>query len=168
MFYTVTLVLALFLTQATHALPQAPASGSPAHSWIPSSTPSASSLPPPTITARATFDTTFDNRAGSMNNVACSNGVNGLSSRFPTFGSLPSFPFIGGAFDVAFNSTNCGGCWSLTNPTTGTTINLIAIDSAGSGFNIAKEAFEKLTKGQIGAGAVDVVAHKVSPSVCGL
>ncbi|KAH9975957.1 hypothetical protein BGW80DRAFT_1295522, partial [Lactifluus volemus] len=109
MFYTVTLVLALFLTQATHALPQAPASGSPAHSWVPSSTPSASSLPPPTITARATFDTTFDNRAGSMNNVACSNGVNGLASRFPTFGSLPSFPFIGGAFDVAFNSTNCGG-----------------------------------------------------------
>jgi Cerato-platanin len=88
-----------------------------------------------------------------MNNVACSNGVNGLASRFPTFGSVPSFPFIGGAFDVVFNSTNCGGCWSLTNPTTGTTINLATIDTAGPGFNIAKEAFEELTNGQIGAGA---------------
>ncbi|KAH9971230.1 Cerato-platanin [Lactifluus volemus] len=124
--------------------------------------------PPPAITARVTFDTTFDNRDGSMNNVACSNGVNGLASRFPTFGSVPSFPFIGGAFDVVFNSTNCGGCWSLTNPTTGTTINLVAIDTAGAGFNIAKEAFEVLTNGQIGAGAIDVVAHKVSPSVCEL
>jgi Cerato-platanin len=103
-----------------------------------------------------------------MNSVACSNGANGLESRFPTFGSLPSFPYIGGAFDVVWNSTNCGGCWSLTNPTTGVMINLTAIDAAGSGFNIAEEAFEKLTNNQTAAGSVDVVAYKVSPSVCGL
>ena len=59
---------------------------------------------------RATYDTTFDNKAGSLHSVACSNGPNGLSSRFPTFGDISNFPFIGGAFDVAWNSPNCGGC----------------------------------------------------------
>ncbi|KAH8997423.1 Cerato-platanin [Lactarius akahatsu] len=117
---------------------------------------------------RATFDTTFDNKAGSLNGVACSNGANGLAARFPTFGDVPSFPFIGGAFDVAWNSPNCGSCWALTNPATGMTINITAVDTAGAGFNIAKAAFDKLAGGQSGLGAVDVVANKVSPSVCGL
>ncbi|KAF8273024.1 Cerato-platanin, partial [Lactarius quietus] len=117
---------------------------------------------------RATYDITFDNKAGSLNGVACSNGPNGLASRFPTFGDIPSFPFIGGAFDVAWNSPNCGACWALTNPATGVTINITAVDTAGAGFNIAKEAFDKLAGGQSGLGAVDVVANKVSPSVCGL
>ena len=117
---------------------------------------------------RATFDTTFDNRDGSLNNVACSNGPNGLASRFPTFGDIPNFPFIGGVFDVVWKSPNCGGCWNVTNPTTGVSIQITAIDTAGAGFNIAQEAFEKLNGGQIGQGVVDVVANKVAPSVCGL
>jgi hypothetical protein len=103
-----------------------------------------------------------------MNNVACSNGANGLAARFPTFGDVPTFPFIGGAFDVVWNSPNCGSCWTLTNPATGTSINLVAVDAAGSGFNIAQEAFVQLNGGQVGQGTLDVVATKVSPSVCGL
>jgi len=117
---------------------------------------------------RATYDATFNNRAGSLNNVACSNGPNGLASRFPTFGDIPNIPFIGGAFDVVWNSPNCGGCWNITNPTTGVSIQITAIDTAGAGFNIAQEAFEKLNGGQIGQGVVDVVASKVAASVCGL
>ena len=125
--------------------------------------------PPPTSpTLRATFDTTYDNKSGSMNNVACSNGANGLSARFPTFGDVPSFPFIGGAFDVVWNSPNCGSCWTLTNAATGTSINFVAVDATGSGFNIAQEAFVQLNGGQIGQGTVDVIATKVAPSVCGL
>jgi len=111
---------------------------------------------------------TYDNKSGSMNNVACSNGANGLTARFPTFGDVPSFPFIGGAFDVVWNSPNCGSCWTLTNAATGTSINFVAIDAAGSGFNIAQEAFVQLNGGQVGQGVVDVFATKVSPSVCGL
>jgi len=148
MFYYTTLVLALFFTQAVRAIPQVP--------------------PPSTITARVTFDRTYDNPSGSMNGVACSSGANGLALRFPTFGNLPSFPYIGGAFDVVWNSTNCGGCWSLTNPTTGVNINLAAIDAASPGFNIAEEAFAKLTNNQIDAGSIEVVAYRISPSVCGL
>jgi hypothetical protein len=125
--------------------------------------------PPKTpSTFRTTFDTTFDNKAGSLNNVACSNGANGLVARFPTFGDIPKFPFIGGAFDVVWNSPNCGSCWNLTNAATGTSINIVAVDTAGSGFNIAQEAFVQLNGGQIGQGTVDVVASKVSPSICGL
>jgi Cerato-platanin len=145
---------ALFFTLAARALPQAP-----------NQTPFCSSAPSP---LRATYDTTFDNPSGSMNGVACSNGANGLAAQFPTFGDLPSFPFIGGAFDIAWNSPNCGACWSITNPATGVSIIITAIDTAGAGFNIAKEAFEKLTNGDIGSGAVTVVATQVSPSACGL
>jgi hypothetical protein len=115
-----------------------------------------------------TYDAAYDNKNSSLNSVACSNGANGLAARFPTFGDVPSFPFIGGAFDVVWNSPNCGGCWNLTNPATGATINITAIDAAAAGFNIAQEAFEKLTGGDVSKGAVDVVANKVSPSVCGL
>lgn len=122
----------------------------------------------PTTTLKATFDTTYDNKNGSLNSVACSNGANGLVGRFPTFGDVPSFPFIGGAFDIVWNSPNCGGCWSLTNAATGVSIHITAIDTAGAGFNIAQEAFVQLNGGQIGQGVVDVVATKVSPSVCGL
>jgi hypothetical protein len=103
-----------------------------------------------------------------MNNVACSNGANGLAARFPTFGDVPSFPFIGGALDVVWNSPNCGSCWNLTNAGTGNSINIVAIDTAGAGFNIAQEAFVQLNGGQVGQGVVDVFATKVSPSVCGL
>ena len=117
---------------------------------------------------RATYDATFDNKAGSLNSVACSNGPNGLVSRFPTFGDIPNFPFIGGAFDVVWNSPNCGGCWNITNPTTGVSIQMTAIDTAAGGFNIAQEAFEQLNGGQIGQGVIDVVANKVAASVCGL
>jgi Cerato-platanin len=117
---------------------------------------------------RATYDTTYDNKDGSLNGVACSNGPNGLAARFPTFGNVPSFPFIGGAFDIVWNSPNCGACWNLTNTATGVSISLTAVDSAGAGFNIAQKAFEKLNNGQIGQGVLDVIANKISPSYCGL
>ena len=132
----------------------------------PHSKPSSPNAPAPTL--RATFDTTYDNKNGSLNSVACSNGANGLVARFPTFGDVPTFPFIGGAFDVVWNSPNCGGCWSLTNPATSVSINFTAVDAAGVGFNIAQEAFVRLNGGEIGQGVIDVVASKVSPSVCGL
>ncbi|KAI0049293.1 hypothetical protein FA95DRAFT_1516282, partial [Auriscalpium vulgare] len=123
-----------------------------------------------TMTLSATYDTTFDNKAGSMNNVACSNGPNGLAARFPTFGDLPSFPNIGGAFAVAsWNSPNCGTCWNLMYPDTGKSINVLAIDVSGVGFNIAQQALDNLTNGQGTAkGKVQVVVQQVPSSACGL
>jgi hypothetical protein len=81
---------------------------------------------------KATFDQAFDNPSGSVNNVACSNGQNGLASKYPTFGDFPNFPYIGGAFDIVWNSTNCGSCWRITNVANGVTIYITAIDTAGA------------------------------------
>ncbi|RPD55670.1 Cerato-platanin [Lentinus tigrinus ALCF2SS1-7] len=94
------------------------------------------------------FDQTYDNPGGSLTTVACSNGPNGLISKgFTNFTSLPGFPNIGGSFAVeGFNSVNCGTCWALTF--NGTTINVLAIDVAPRGFNIALAAMNKLTNNQ--------------------
>ena len=144
---TISFALALFFTQVAHALPQPAA-------------------PTPTP-LRATFDTTFDNPTRSLNSVACSNGDNGLVSKFPTFSNIPNYPYIGGAFDVAWNSPNCGGCWSIANPANGATIYMTAVDTAGAGFNMGTTAFKALNGGQIGQGVLDVAATKVAPSYCG-
>ncbi|KAJ8489162.1 hypothetical protein ONZ45_g13688 [Pleurotus djamor] len=116
------------------------------------------------------FDQVYDNRAGSMTTVSCSDGVNGLITRFgfQTFGAVPSFPNIGGADVVpAFNSPNCGTCWALTF--NGTTVNVLAIDHAGSGFNIALAAMNTLTKGNaVQLGRINASAVQVNASACGL
>ena len=120
--------------------------------------------------ARVTFDATFDNPSGSLNNVACSNGDYGLVTlypQFPTFGDLPTYPYIGGAPGVGWNSPNCGGCWELTNVATSATIIMTAIDQSAT-YNIAKGAFEALNGGIIGQGVMDVVANPVPRSWCGL
>jgi hypothetical protein len=127
-----------------------------------------------TLATAVSYDETYDKSSGSLNSVACSNGEHGLIPRgFKTFGSLPNFPYIGGAEAVAgWNSPNCGTCWELTY-TNGqgkkTTINVLAIDHAKSGFNIALKAMNKLTNGEAKQlGRVDVVSKQVADSKCGL
>ena len=56
----------------------------------------------PSSTMRATYDTAYDNKSGSLNSVACSNGANGLMARFPTFGDIPS------SLSSGVLSTSCG------------------------------------------------------------
>ncbi|KAI9441656.1 hypothetical protein H4582DRAFT_1934041, partial [Lactarius indigo] len=72
---------------------------------------------------------------------------NGLVTRFPTFGSLPSFPGIGAAEAVGhWNSTLCGSCWELTF-----------------------EAMNILTNGKAQQlGAVNAQSKHVANSFCGL
>jgi len=147
--FPITFSLALILTHVAHALPHAE--------------PSTRST-----TMRATFDTMYDNASSSLNGVACSNGENGLVARFTTFGNITTFPFIGGAPGIAWNSLNCGACWNLTNAATGIWITMTAIDSFGSGFNLAQEAFVTLNDGQIGQGVMDVIAEEVDRDVCRL
>lgn len=133
-------------------------------------------LPSSALSATVTlaYDTTYDAAQGSLSTVACSDGPNGLLTRgFTTFGSLPSFPHIGAAVAVeGWNSLNCGTCWSLTytNSTGGTkSINVLAVDHAGAGFNIALAAMNELTNGQgVALGRVNVASSQVAASVCGL
>ncbi|TFK45625.1 Cerato-platanin-domain-containing protein [Heliocybe sulcata] len=115
------------------------------------------------------YDTTYDNSGQSLSTVACSDGPNGLMSKgYTTFGSLPDFPYIGGAAAVAsWDSPNCGTCWQLTY--NGKSINVLAVDHADSGFNIAEEAMNDLTDGQaVFLGRIDAVATQVDASQCGL
>ena len=117
---------------------------------------------------RAGYDTTYDNASGDMNTVSCSDGTAGLAARFPTFGSVPTFPNIGGASAIAgWGSTQCGSCWSLTY--NGAQIYVTAIDHADDGFNLSEEALNTLTDGQaVELGAVQVNAVQVDASFCGL
>ena len=117
---------------------------------------------------RASYDTTYDNRGQSMLTVACSDGANGLASRFPTFGSVPTFPNIGGAAAIAgWNSPQCGSCWRLTYQ--GRSITVTAIDHTDDGFNLSLQALNTLTNGRaVEFGAVDVQATQLARSACGL
>ena len=120
------------------------------------------------------FDPTYDNKAGSLDTVACSNGSNGVENLgFKTFGDLPNFPNIGGAPAITgFNSVNCGTCWNLTfvnSQGVSKSINILAIDVATPNFNIAEEAMNTLTNGQAEQlGRVPITAAQVSKTLCGL
>ncbi|KAG6917023.1 hypothetical protein DXG01_004149 [Tephrocybe rancida] len=123
-------------------------------------------LPTLALGVTLSFDRTYDNAAGSLLTVACSNGPNGLDPPFSTFGSIPKFPHIGGAAAVeGFGSANCGSCWGLTytNPKgVAKSINVTAIDHTDAGFNIAFAAMNELTGGQAEfLGRVDVTAVKI-------
>ena len=121
-------------------------------------------------TVTVSYDETYDNSAGSLTTVACSDGPNGLITKgFSSFGSLPQFPNIGGAAAIgSWNSDQCGTCWQLSY--NGKSINVLAIDHAEAGtWNIALAALNDLTNGQaIDIGRVEAVATLVDSSVCGL
>ncbi|EMD92796.1 hypothetical protein COCC4DRAFT_50890 [Bipolaris maydis ATCC 48331] len=114
------------------------------------------------------YDPGYDDASRSMDVVSCSDGSNGLASRFPTQGSLPRFPLIGGYQGIAgWNSPQCGTCYGLTY--NGKTIYVLAIDHTGAGFNIAQAAMNQLTNGQAAAlGRIDAQYQQVAVSNCGL
>lgn len=115
------------------------------------------------------YDTIYDDSGASLDTVACSDGPNGLIPKgYPTIGSLPSFPRVGGAAAVAgWNSAECGTCWQLTY--NNVSVNILAIDHADEGFNISEEAMNELTDGQaVFLGRVTATTVQVDASVCGL
>jgi hypothetical protein len=121
----------------------------------------------------ASYDTGYDDPKRSLSTVSCSDGPNGLLTRgFTTFGSLPKYPFVGGAPAVTgWNSPGCGTCWTLTYTNakgTAKSINLLAIDSS-SNYNMPTAAMNELTDGQaISFGRVPVTVVNEHPSVCGV
>ena len=127
------------------------------------------------VTESVSYDNTYDDASTSLSVVACSNGLYGLETQgYTTFGSLPDFPYIGGAYTVAgWDSPNCGTCYELTyyNPATetSTTIAVLAVDVALDGFNVSEEAMNALTGGlAVELGRVTVTSVEVDKSVCGL
>jgi hypothetical protein len=65
------------------------------------------------------------------------------------------------------NEQQCGTCWELSYK--GRTVNILAIDHAASGFNIALDAMNALTGGQaVKLGRIDATSKQVDKSKCGL
>ncbi|KKY37726.1 putative eliciting plant response protein [Diaporthe ampelina] len=116
------------------------------------------------------YDPGYDDASRSLTAVSCSDGTNGLITRYgyQTQGAIPQFPYVGGAAEIAgWNSASCGTCWQLSYG--GRTINVLAIDHAATGFNIAQAALNELTNGQAAAlGHVEATAVQVPASDCGL
>jgi Cerato-platanin len=128
---------------------------------------------PAARSALVQYDTVYDNRATSLNTVACSDGKNGMITKgYKTFGDLPSFPHIGAASAVeGYNSASCGSCWELsyTNDKTTTSIFVTAIDHAGEGFVITQMGLQHLGGQQaVNAGKINATATRVGGSLCGL
>ncbi|KAH7921312.1 Cerato-platanin [Leucogyrophana mollusca] len=122
------------------------------------------------------YDPIYDVGSTSLDEVACSDGANGLESDgYTNFQSIPNFPNIGGAPQITgWNSEYCGTCWMLSYTTKGktTSINITAVDvgdQAREGFNLSLEAMNKLTGGKAeDLGRVSVTATQVDASACGL
>jgi len=116
------------------------------------------------------YDTGYDDASRPLTSVSCSDGINGLITRFHWMkqGDIPDFPFIGGADAVAgYNSPACGTCWRLDY--SGRSIHVLAIDHAAAGFNIALEALNALTGGNaVQLGRVNATATQVATSLCGI
>ena len=114
---------------------------------------------------RLTYSLFYDQAGDSINNAACGDQ---LSSKWPTFGSIPTFPAIGGSYAVAnYASPNCGSCWLLQDQTTGVSVYFTAIDTAAVGFISSNETFFELggEAGEI-AGSIQVTATPVDESYC--
>ncbi|TGO87951.1 hypothetical protein BPOR_0193g00020 [Botrytis porri] len=124
-----------------------------------------------TLAIQVTYDPGYYNAARSLSAVSCSYGPNGLETRFPQYkvqGDLPTFARISGASTIAgWNSPNCGTCYTLTYQ--GVSINILAIDAAATGFNIAESALNTLTNGRaVELGNIDADWMLVTPEECGL
>ncbi|PQE29461.1 putative rot1 PRECURSOR protein [Rutstroemia sp. NJR-2017a WRK4] len=120
-----------------------------------------------TLTSAITvsYDTGYDDGSRSLAVVSCSDGSNGfLTKGYTTQASLPHFPYIGGASTIAgWNSANCGSCFTLSY--NGRSINVLAIDHAAEGFNIAQAALNDLTGGQaVALGRIDASYTQVDKS----
>ncbi|KAF8471659.1 Cerato-platanin [Russula ochroleuca] len=113
------------------------------------------------------YDPEYDNPAALSDAVACYGALKAKDSKYTTFGSLPSFPYIGGAYAVkGSNSPSCGSCWKLSYANKA--IHVAAIDSDGEGFNIAKAALVELGGQEaVDAGKISASATQVDGSKCG-
>jgi hypothetical protein len=117
-----------------------------------------------------TYDQGYDDASRSLTVVSCSNGENGLITKYgwSTQGQIPRFPYIGGVAGITWNSPTCGTCWQLSYK--GRSIYVLGIDAAyNGGFNIGLTAMNDLTNGAaVDVGTVSADSVQVPVSNCGL
>lgn len=87
-----------------------------------------------------------------LKQVACSDGANGLITRWGYQDLSPMFPYVAAISGIAWTSAKCGACYELTDVRSKKSVYLTVVDAnptpppAGSSlhFNIAHEAFDTL------------------------
>lgn len=97
------------------------------------------------------YDNGYSDGNRALNVVSCSDGSNGLITRYgySKQSDIPRFPYIGGSSDIAgWNSPSCGQCYKLEYTKTGKSVYILAIDHVAQGFNIAQKAMDELTNNQ--------------------
>ncbi|KAF2714572.1 heat-stable 19 kDa antigen precursor [Pleomassaria siparia CBS 279.74] len=116
------------------------------------------------------YDTGYDDTSRSLTAVSCSDGANGLITKYgwETQGAIKNYPYIGGYVGVAgWNSPQCGTCYGVTY--NDKTIYVLAIDHTADGFNLAKAALDALTNNQAAQlGRIDAQYAQVDLSNCNL
>lgn len=113
----------------------------------------------------ATWNVKYDVKSGNTSTVACSD----FAPYFPHFGNFPNYPNIGGVANIrGRHSPNCGQCWKLTSPVSGSSIHFFSIDSAEPGYDfvLSESAVYELHVGS-GPPPIEVEAQLVAVRFCG-
>jgi len=112
---------------------------------------------------QTTYDPIYQDASESTSVLDCAGTLINKNAAWTTFGELPRFPNIGGSDVVTgYDSAGCGTCWALSYQ--GNTVNVLVVDYAEEGFNIAESTFAQLAP--VSDGVIDVTAEQVAASVC--
>ncbi|KAK3690758.1 hypothetical protein LTR37_019024 [Vermiconidia calcicola] len=121
-------------------------------------------------TLSVSYDQGYDQASRSMTVVSCSDGANGLITRYGwnTQGQIPRFPNVAGSVDIGgWNSAQCGTCYQVTYK--GKSIFVLGIDHTDTGINMSLGAMNQLTNNQaVQLGRVNAQVTKVGVGKCGL
>jgi hypothetical protein len=111
----------------------------------------------------------------SLTTVACSDGENGLMTRFGYTTIDPMSPYVAATSNVVWNSDKCGVCYAVKSDYNGgTTVYVTAIDGSGGSpdpaalhFDLHPVAFEELLgKDGVAAGSSYVTYEEVDYHKC--
>ncbi|KAI5778007.1 immunomodulatory protein [Geopyxis carbonaria] len=127
-------------------------------------------LTPTALAVTASYDPAYDVTTASTSTLACSDGSNGLASKYPTLGSFPRFPYIAAAAAVGgWNAASCGACFKLWYAGSQKSIYVTAVDHADAGFVLSKGAMDALTGNKAAeVGRIEVASREVSKTNCGM
>ncbi|RPA92904.1 Cerato-platanin [Choiromyces venosus 120613-1] len=124
------------------------------------------------VHSTAAYDNVYDLPGVPTLDLACSNGVAGLSSALglDRISQVPHYPLVGAVEKVeGWGSLSCGKCFCVTNQQSGQSINIIAVDQADTGLALSLAALDQLTGGQGQVlGRVDVRYEEIGWWECGL
>ncbi|RPA92884.1 allergenic cerato-platanin Asp F13, partial [Choiromyces venosus 120613-1] len=120
------------------------------------------------VHSTAAYDNVYDLPGLPTLDLACSNGVAGLSSTlgFDRFSQVLHYPLVGAVEKLeGWGSLSCRKCFRQS----GQSINIVTVDQGDTGFVLSLAALDQLTGGQGQVlGRVDVRYEEIGGWECGL